>query len=58
MYNVMILSTAHKDIDNIYNFCNNISINYALKVRNKIRQAIQSLKYFAFINPLYVILDN
>ena len=58
MYNVMILSAAHKDIDDIYNFCNNISINYALKVRNKIRQAIQSLKYFPFINPLYVILDN
>ena len=58
MYNVMILSTAHKDIGDIYNFCNNISINYALKVRSKIRQAIQSLKYFTFINPLYGVLDN
>ena len=58
MYNVIVLSSAHKDIDDIYNFCNNISINYALKVRSKIRQAIQSLKYFPIINPFYAVLGN
>ena len=58
MYNVIVLSSAHKDIDDIYNFCNNISISYALKVRSKIRQSIQSLKYFPFINPLYAVLEN
>lgn len=58
MYNVIVLSSSHKDIEDIYNFCNNISINYALKVRAKIRQSIQSLKYFPFINPLYAVLDN
>ena len=58
MYNVIVLNSAHKDIDDIYNFCNNISINYALKVMSKIREDIQSLKYFPFINPLYAVLDN
>lgn len=58
MYNVIVLNSAHKDIDDIYNFCNNISINYALKVRSKIRQAIQSLKYFPIINPFYAVLEN
>lgn len=58
MYNVIVLNSAHKDIDDIYNFCNNISINYALKVRSKIREAIQSLKHFPFINPLYALFEN
>lgn len=58
MYNIIILDSVYEDMDDIYNFCSNISIKYASKVRNKINDSINSLKYFPFATPIYCILGN
>ena len=53
MYNIQFLDSAYDDLDQIYNFCNNISQNYALKVRKQINKSINSLKLFPFASSLY-----
>lgn len=58
MYNILVLDYAYSDKNAIYEFCLNINSNYANKVINRIDNAIQSLKYFPFINPLYAVLEN
>lgn len=58
MYKILFLDYAYSDIDTIYSFCSNISSNYADKVIKQIYSAIQSLKYFPFINPLYTVFKN
>lgn len=58
MYSILILDYAYSDKNAIYEFCLKVNSNYATKVINRIDNAIQSLKYFPFINPLYIVLDN
>lgn len=58
MYNILILDYAYSDKNAIYEFYLNINSNYANKVINRIDSAIISLKYFPFINPIYVVLEN
>lgn len=58
MYNILTLDNAYSDIAAIYEFCSNINSNYADKVIKRIDNAIQSLKYFPFINPLYAVFEK
>ena len=58
MYNILILDCAYSDKNTIYEFCLNINSNYANKVINQIDNAINSLKLFPFINPLYAVFKN
>ena len=41
---IQFLDSAYDDLDQIYNFCNNISLNYALKVRKQINESINDCK--------------
>lgn len=36
MYSIIMSSTAHRDVESITNFCANVSIKYAEKVRYNI----------------------
>ncbi len=57
-YNIIINKTAHADIDNIYNYCCNISVEYAFKVKTNIIVAINSILYFPYASPIYIIFQN
>lgn len=58
MYNIIIYEDAHTDIDDIYDFCCNISTKYASKVKASIVASINSLIYFPSANPLYAVIEN
>ena len=50
--------TAHRDLESIANFCSNISVKYAAKVRNNIDLSIDSLLYFPNGYSIYLTFEN
>lgn len=58
MYNIIIFDSAHKDINDVYSFCNNISTSYAIKIKHKIAESVDALKFFPFSTPIYFIIQN
>lgn len=58
MYNIIMSDTSRRDIDNISNFCSNISIKYADKVRKNIHSSIHSLLYFPHGYTVYVFFED
>lgn len=59
IYKVKVLASAHNNIKSIYKFCKSCyGLNYAKKVRETIRQAINGLKIFPYSNPIYLIHNN
>lgn len=58
-YNIKILASAFKDLENIFIFYNyNLNHTYAYKLILKIIQEIYSLKIFPYSNPIYHIQEN
>lgn len=45
-YNVYISDSAQNDLKNIYDYCINISYNYAEKIRKQLLSSLISLKIF------------
>ena len=59
MYNITLSNSAKYDINIIFNYCaERFGLNYALKIRNKIKAEINKLQYFPEANPIYSINNN
>ena len=58
MYSIIMSSTAKRDIDNISNFCSNVSTTYAKKVRYNIHLSINSLLNFPKGYSIYVFYED
>lgn len=46
LYNIFISDSAQKDLEKIYEYCINISYNYAEKTKNQLLSSLISLKVF------------
>ena len=58
LYKIYISKTAKNDLSKIYEYCSNISYNYAEKIKNKLLISISSLKLFPRAFPKVRIYKN
>lgn len=55
-YNIILYDSATKDINVIYNFCKNrYGIDYAIKIRSRIKKEIYLLHTFPLSRPNYFL---